>query len=70
MSEIDGEANPHTGKGGVNLISDALVFGDLWTSTIAFASAEQRQFLGSPLRRESLRPPPDGCRFEKRIRDL
>ena len=27
-------------------------------------------FLRSPVRRESLRPPPDGCRFEKRIRDL
>src|SRR6478736_4792782 len=27
-------------------------------------------FLRSPVRRESLRPPPDGCRFEKRICDL
>jgi len=28
---------------GVNLISDALPFGGLWTSTIAFASAQQRR---------------------------
>src|SRR6476619_1165862 len=27
-------------------------------------------FLCSPVRRESLCPPPDGCRFEERIRDL
>src|SRR6476660_8302630 len=27
-------------------------------------------FLRSSVRRESLRSPPDGCRFEKRIRDL
>src|SRR6476661_6991334 len=27
-------------------------------------------FLRSSMRRESLRSPPDGCRFEKRIRDL
>ena len=27
-------------------------------------------FSCSPVRRESLCPPPDGCRFEKRIRDL
>src|SRR6478609_7542105 len=42
-----------------NLISDVLPFGGLWKSTIALASAQQREFLRSPAHREgpSLRPP-------------
>jgi hypothetical protein len=48
-------------KRGVNLISDALPFGDLWTSNSLMRS--NASFLRSPVRRESLRPPPDGCRF-------
>jgi hypothetical protein len=42
-SEIDVE-EPRSDKRGVNLISDALSFGVLRTSTIAFASARQYQF--------------------------
>jgi hypothetical protein len=38
------EARLRDDKRGVNLISDALPFGGLWTSTFAFASAQQRQF--------------------------
>ncbi len=37
------EARPRDDKRGVNLISDALPFGGLSTSTIAFAYAQQRQ---------------------------
>jgi hypothetical protein len=57
-------------KRSVNVISHALPFDGVWTSTTAFAYVQQREFLRSPVRRESLCPPPDGCRFEKRIRDL
>jgi len=45
------EGRPRSDKHGVNLISDALPFGGLWTSTIAFASAQRRQFftlVGAP----------------------
>ena len=38
------EARLRSDKRGVNLISDALPFGGLSTSTIAFAYAQQRQF--------------------------
>ena len=38
------EGRPRSDKRGVNLISDALPFGDLWTLTIAFGYAQQRQF--------------------------
>jgi hypothetical protein len=38
------EARLRDDKRGVNLISDALTFGGLWTSTIALAYAQQRQF--------------------------
>ena len=35
------EARSRSDKRGVNLISDAFPFGGLWTSTIAFAPAQQ-----------------------------
>jgi hypothetical protein len=38
------EARPRSDKRGVNLISDVLPFGRPWTSTIAFAYAQQREF--------------------------
>jgi hypothetical protein len=38
------EVRPPKDKRGVNLISDALPFGGLWTSTIAFAYTQQRDF--------------------------
>jgi hypothetical protein len=38
------EGRPRSDKRGVNLISDALPFGDLWTLTIAFGYAQQREF--------------------------
>ena len=50
-------------KRGVNLISDALPFGGLWTSTIAFAYAQQREFYA---RRCAAR----GRRFARRQMDV
>jgi hypothetical protein len=38
------KARSRIDKRGVNLISDALPFGGPWTSTIAFAYAQQRDF--------------------------
>ena len=38
------ETRSRSGKRGVNLISDALPFGGVWTSTIAFAYVQQREF--------------------------
>jgi len=38
------ETRSRSDKGGVNLISEALPFGGLWTTTIAFAYVQQREF--------------------------
>jgi hypothetical protein len=38
------ETRSRSDKRGVNLISDALPLGGLWTSTNAFANAQQREF--------------------------
>ena len=38
------EARSRIDEDGLNLISDALPFDELWTLTIAFAHAQQREF--------------------------
>jgi hypothetical protein len=58
------EASLCDGKRGVNLISGALPFGGLSTLRIAYSAMRRNaHFLRPPVRRESLRPSPDGCRF-------
>ena len=44
MDDAFYEVRPRSDKRGVNLISDSLPFGRLWTSPIAVAYAQQREF--------------------------